>query len=493
MNNIYSGVGYGGDSSNIVGGTYKVIVGGEEVEQFVYPLEDYLFYQGPGNTIGQDIKNLLVDLASHLNGADQGFPPGAYGSTEVGERIVNGYFGVYLNAQAYPNTLEGLIKDLIAYAYANIPTFNPTIRPITGELAIDPALSFAERMRRTREWLSDENTTVLRAAFYRNPLISPTLTGVLDLYQNVLGLTAPVTIGGVTKMITEFSDGDRYSFLLALFNGTLQEYNSLPKPLINITGNAFTDGSSSVGRWASWLSVFMHNTIAITQASKLTGLQALSYEEFYKSFLGTGNTTQTTAEFNAFFAEFVKKVAGDPRASPNAIPGEVGYFNKSWLFDEFTKQVVEKYFQTVGGSSELAPSGSDAGSAKTAILNRIYALLVLMIESLQKVAAAQSDRLTVYTKWQQAYTDLQNKVKYVADKDSRFHTDLANNSTKRSSFNENNQSYTEKIKAYKSVISDDAKNLQTQINQSTDAVNQQSSMATSILQEIAAILNSLWK
>src|ERR1700722_3576627 len=44
------------------------------------------------------------------------------------------------------------------------------------------------------------------------------------------------------------------------------------------------------------------------------------------------------------------------------------------------------------------------------ILNRIFDLLVIMINLLQKTAAAQANRLNLLTSWQQAYTAEMNQI-----------------------------------------------------------------------------------
>ena len=44
------------------------------------------------------------------------------------------------------------------------------------------------------------------------------------------------------------------------------------------------------------------------------------------------------------------------------------------------------------------------------VLNNVFDLLVIMIEMLQKTAAAQANRLNFLTAWQQAYTTEMNEI-----------------------------------------------------------------------------------
>jgi len=55
-----------------------------------------------------------------------------------------------------------------------------------------------------------------------------------------------------------------------------------------------------------------------------------------------------------------------------------------------------------------------------------------------------------------------------------------------------NQTYTQEIQARITVVNDDSKQLQTNVNQSTDTVNQQSSIATAILQQLTSLLTSIY-
>jgi len=157
---------------------------------------------------------------------------------------------------------------------------------------------------------------------------------------------------------------------------------------------------------------------------------------------------------------------------------------------------------------------------KPFILNRVFDLLVLMIDVLQRTAASQANRLNFLTQWQKAYTDELNQIhsfvggngdgearQLVADGNdgsgpltdfrpndnliSKFGDDTSGKV--RGELNSTNSIYTQQIQGNLNVISNDAKALQANVNQSNDSVQSQSDMATSILQQMSTILTSIYQ
>lgn len=210
--------------------------------------------------------------------------------------------------------------------------------------------------------------------------------------------------------------------------------------------------------------------------------ESLNYLQIFAGFTGSSTIPPE------IFASFVAKMINSE-----------GFFNPSGNFDKWVEESVKAYVQSYTGSPSQAVTSVGATTAKTSILNRIFALLVDMIESLQRVTAAQSNRLTIYTQWQTAYTALQNQVRYIIKNEKitvgGVQKDIAigKDDNTRNDYNAYTSTLVESIKARKTAVGDDAKNLQTQVNQSNDAVNQQVSMATSILQELSTILSAIYK
>lgn len=154
--------------------------------------------------------------------------------------------------------------------------------------------------------------------------------------------------------------------------------------------------------------------------------------------------------------------------------------------------------------SELSPGNY----GKPFILNRVFDLLVRMIDVLQRTAASQANRLSFLTNWQKSYTDELNQIhSFVGGNGDGEGTQSGQELTKgpidkqgdstqaslRGELNSTNAIYTQEIQGNLNVISNDAKALQANVNQSNDAVQQQSDMATAILQQLSTILTSIYQ
>lgn len=142
-------------------------------------------------------------------------------------------------------------------------------------------------------------------------------------------------------------------------------------------------------------------------------------------------------------------------------------------------------------------SSISAGKYKKAlILDEIFLKLVNLIDSLQSVAATQAQRLTFLNQWQAAYTDMMNQIHTFARGSGDFMDGDPEDSVlgaKRDDLNRVNSTYTEELRSKLSIVSDDAKALQSNISQTNDAVTQQTNSATAILEQLATILNSIFK
>jgi hypothetical protein len=128
---------------------------------------------------------------------------------------------------------------------------------------------------------------------------------------------------------------------------------------------------------------------------------------------------------------------------------------------------------------------------RTRILNRLVRLIIEYLETLQHVAVVQSERLTLFAQWQKAYTDVMSQI-IVFTKDDKRGMDPEDSET-RNQWNQRNMSYTETLRNYRSVVGDDAKAFQPNVNLSNDGVNKNANLATTILQEMMAVINSIFK
>jgi hypothetical protein len=141
-------------------------------------------------------------------------------------------------------------------------------------------------------------------------------------------------------------------------------------------------------------------------------------------------------------------------------------------------------------NTRLAPGNYTA----TGVLNRVFSLIGTVLTSMQSVAAAQASRLTFLSSWQTAYSDMMNQVHtFVASNGDGISDPSSTSDTNlRSDLNKLNSSLIQQMQNNQSIISDDAKALQSNVSQSNDAVNQQATLGTSILQDMNTLLSTMF-
>jgi hypothetical protein len=161
-------------------------------------------------------------------------------------------------------------------------------------------------------------------------------------------------------------------------------------------------------------------------------------------------------------------------------------------------QIGQKYFPDSASPGGIATDETSLSPGKYLLglmMNRILKLLTSVIASMQSVAVQQANRLTFLTQWQKAYTDQMNGVHTftVSNSDAYVSIKDDDHSTIRKDLNQINSTYMEQMRSNNNIIADTAKGLQTDVNKTQDAVNQQSNMATSLIQQMNSILSSIYK
>lgn len=162
---------------------------------------------------------------------------------------------------------------------------------------------------------------------------------------------------------------------------------------------------------------------------------------------------------------------------------------------------------------------NQVGFSKTLLINRIFNMLNNMIGVLQNAAAAQAQNLNVLSQWQQSYTDTMNQIHSFTTGASDYYDNPTNKAPGsgvppvksgssnplnvngslkpgvlnyfQSQLTNTNATYTTQLQNQRSIVSDQAKSMQTTLNQTTDAVSQQTSLATSLLQEISTLTTTI--
>lgn len=221
-----------------------------------------------------------------------------------------------------------------------------------------------------------------------------------------------------------------------------------------------------------------------------TGTNLLNFEQIFTAYFG-GNPTA----FEAFLANYINTLVypASGNKGTSFIPSQdVG----AWL-----SEVQKAYMISLRGSAAPLISSVGASTRKVDVLENIYVLLIKMIGVLQKVAAAQSDRLKLLTEWTGAYTNLQTQVPIFTSGDGTIfggkygnNTDATNVAiTSRDDANSLNQTFTETIRSRRTQIDNAAKSLQNNLNQSNDTANQQADAATTIIQNLRTLLSAIYK
>lgn len=298
------------------------------------------------------------------------------------------------------------------------------------------------------------------------PTAGSAFTGFVTEYENTIGYPADFSgLPGVTA-------ADIQSQFQLAFTKFIDNYTYK------------TDGT--VGTALDFMTEW-HNYLTGTAALQTPGTADLStYEQIYNAFFPGG-------DFNARLQKFYNDVL---KFTSTTGTGTDGFFIPSQQFYNWFEQIQQEYSRSLSGAAApLITSVETSASKKVLILDRIFRLLVQMIESLQGVAAAQADRLSFLTQWQKAYTDKMNQVPTFVQNNGMPAIDGSDDKSRgaRDDLNRLNSTFTENLRANRSVISDDAKALQSNVNQSNDAVTQQSDLTTSLIQEFSTILGAIYR
>lgn len=228
--------------------------------------------------------------------------------------------------------------------------------------------------------------------------------------------------------------------------------------------------------FASYLDKYLTTTTNINSSANNT---IPSYEQLFVAFVG-GNHASFQGKFTSFYNQMINTY---------------GYFLPSQMLPQWIAQLSS-------GSNPTAVVNLGTGSEKTQIIFQLLALVSQMIDTLQDVSTAQVQRLSFYANWQQAYTTLISKIPVVT------YSDLAgkvktSGSSKTSDTNQSiidatqaigniNQTYTQTAQGFRDSVADESQSQQSAVDQSKQQLNAQSSLATTLLQNLNTILQSIF-
>lgn len=267
------------------------------------------------------------------------------------------------------------------------------------------------------------------------------------------------------------------------FNKFLKEFN-YTEPTVNGTTPPVVAGVSTVDG-SLFQQNFLDFFVRFATVSNPSN-SSVNFQEIYDAFFGTGNPN-----FNSFLANYIKSVL-------YPASGQLGTFLPNENIGEWMKKVQESYSIALNGSAAPVTSSVGQSFKKVVVIDQILRLIIQMIGTLQKVAAMQSDRLRILTLQQSAYTTMITQVPIFTQGDGSIfgRTDLTSKDEAqkaRDQANNYNQTLTETIRSRRTTVQDDAKTMQSNINQSNDSANDQASTATALLQTLSTLLAAIYR
>lgn len=229
--------------------------------------------------------------------------------------------------------------------------------------------------------------------------------------------------------------------------------------------NAFSDASLNDGQIGSFL------------ANNIT-----SYRDLYFTFVPDATQDAFEARLATFFQDSIDQ-------NGYFLPG---HFASDW-FQAVQQERLEQFVGTLVDGT---------GSEQVRIIFEVFRLLVDMIGTLQRVAATQARRLTFYANMQRAFTTLISEIPDIGPDevanltnsfDSGGNVSRDRRNTILQSIQATNQAYTEQLRSFRSVWSDEARSHQTTVNESNETVNQQANLSTALLQQMSTILAAIFR
>lgn len=202
-----------------------------------------------------------------------------------------------------------------------------------------------------------------------------------------------------------------------------------------------------------------------------------SYRQIFNAF----SPDTSDAAFNAFFNQFYTQEIV-----------QKGYFMPSQMVGDWFSSVQNSF----GANTYIDYIGSSLAendSQKAQVINRIILLLISLIQTMQNVGIAQANRLRYLTQFQNAYTALETQVPvFLQSTPGPIGGTSSNSSTVRNELNSSfNGIVLDNVRSLRTVQQNNAQQVQSAVNTTNDAVNQQMSMVTTFLQQMTTLLGTI--
>ncbi len=295
----------------------------------------------------------------------------------------------------------------------------------------------------------------------------------IDSNGNVTGgdwqiLTTPPA---ASPPVNFFSSNSNNPFILA-FNDFLSKYQY---PASTLSGDlGFL--KSFITQWHQYLSNI--SLLVAPATSDPAVFQDLStYQAIFNAYSKDTSISAFKARLNQFYQDEINTK---------------GYFMPSQMLADWVTAIrnengVNMNLELIGSS--LAGNSSE----KALVLNRIILLLISIIKTLQDVGIAQANRLTYLTKYQNVYTALQTQIPvFLKDGSNPLGKSSTEAGQTRNDLNSSfNGILTDNMRSLRGIQEDNAKKLQSNVNATNDAVNQQTDMASTFIQQMSTLLSTI--
>lgn len=336
-----------------------------------------------------------------------------------------------------------------------------------GTMVTDPE----ERKVFPRTW--EDFATQLRTVGFGiaagDPDSGPLFDGFFNEYKNILQITAGDYEGVPQQELEEQ--------FIETFTAFLKDYrfqvDKNPDGTSGPNDGAAGPSSFFISNFRSFMTV---TAVNLTEFATGDRENVSSLQQIFEAFFPEG----TEADFVALRNELVAEMrAGDDK-----------FFVPSHFISQWFEKVQTAYLTAQLGASSIAGTQGE----RLNIMWKLFRLVVEMIGTLQKVASVVAQRLSFLTTYQKAYTDLMATIPvFTKGDDSPFGGTDDDAASARQELNPKNQVLTENLRSFRTILSDEAKALQSNVNQLNESVNQQASLADSILQEMSTILQSIFR
>lgn len=208
------------------------------------------------------------------------------------------------------------------------------------------------------------------------------------------------------------------------------------------------------------------------------------YDKIYSTLFPNAPAGAFAARLNQFYDEQI---------------AERGFFVPSIALGDWTTAMITEFSRTLDGGPLSPTSLSSSNFDKTLILDRIFVLISSLVGTLQNIAAVQANRLVLLSNWQQAYTNSLSQLHTFLQTDGTFIANQPSGDNNARAYvrgqanDKVNSSLRELLQSNRSIVGDNAKALQSNVNQTNDAVSQQANAAQAILQELTTLLGAIFR